>query len=327
MIALAAHPILTLTQLAQFSGGDLVVRDVPSAPEPREALLRSGIGGASIDSRTLSPGDLFVPLPGSNTDGHLFLELAFARGAAAALCARERYTPLERREPGPLIVVDDVTAALQRIARRYRDGWHGLLFAVTGSVGKTTTKDLVAAVLSTRSHTLKTEGNLNNHWGVPLTLLGLRGEHRAAVVEIGTNHPGEIAALASLVRPNRAVITGAGSAHLEHFGSLASIAREKASLAAALGPGDTLFVSADSPPLLAALEGASCRRVTYGFAREADVRPRAVESLGATGSHVDVDGFPPLRLRLVGRHQVANALAALAVARSRPIARPGGAWR
>jgi len=314
-MALAVHPILTLPQLAQFSGGDLVVREVPVAPGEREALLRSGVDGASIDTRTLSPGQLFVPLPGAATDGHAFMEQAFARGAAAALCARERYPALAGAEPGPLIVVDDVTAALQRIASRYREGWRGPLYGVTGSVGKTTTKDLVAAVLETRGPTLKTEGNLNNHWGVPLTLLRLRAEHVAAVIEMGSNHPGEIALLAALARPNRAVITGAGSAHLEHFGSLEAIASEKASLAAALGPAETLFVSADSPALLAALKGARCRRVTYGFARGADVRPRAVEPRGGEGTRVEVDGFPPFTLAIAGRHHVANALAALAVAR------------
>ena len=314
-MALALDPILTLTQLAQFSGGDLVVREVPSTPGGREAMLRSGVDGASIDSRTLSPGQLFVPLPGANVDGHAFLAQAFARGAGAALCARERYAALEGKEPGPLIVVEDVTAALQSIAARYRQGYPGPLYGVTGSMGKTTTKDLCAAVLSTVGPTLKTEGNLNNHWGVPLTLLRLKGEHRSAVVEMGSNHPGEIRSLAALARPNRAVITGAGSAHLEHFGSLEAIAREKASLGLFLGPTDTLFVSADSPVLIEALAEARCRRVTYGFARGADVRPRAVEPLGAKGTRFEVQGYPPVMLAIPGRHQVANALAALAVAR------------
>jgi UDP-N-acetylmuramoyl-tripeptide--D-alanyl-D-alanine ligase len=313
-MALALHPTLTLPQLAQLSGGDLVVRDVPKTPAEREALLRSGVAGASIDTRTLEEGELFVPLPGGSTDGHRFLAQAFARGAAAALCARDQYAAFEGHEPGPLVVVDDVTAALQRIAARYRAGWPGPLYGVTGSVGKTTTKDLVAAVLATRGPTLKTEGNLNNHWGVPLTLLALKGEHLAAVVEMGTNHPGEIAALAAIARPNRAVITGAGSAHLEHFGSLDAIAREKAALGLALAPGDTLFVSAESPGLLAALEGARARRVTYGFARGADVRPQSAEPRGE-GTHVVVAGFPAFTLAIPGRHQVANALAAVAVAR------------
>jgi UDP-N-acetylmuramoyl-tripeptide--D-alanyl-D-alanine ligase len=313
-MALALHPTLTLTQIAQLSGGDLVVREVPSSPAEREALLRAGVAGASIDTRTLEPGALFVPLPGENTDGHRFLEQAFARGAGAALCARDQYAQFEGHEPGPLVVVDDVTAALQRIAARYREGFPGPLYGITGSVGKTTTKDLVAAVLATRGPTLKTEGNLNNHWGVPLTLLGLKSEHVAAVVEMGSNHPGEIAALATMARPNRAVITGAGSAHLEHFGSLDAIAREKASLGHALSAADTLFASADSPGLLAALAGARARRVTYGFARGADVRPKAVEPRGE-GTHVEVAGFPAFTLAIAGRHHVANALAAIAVAR------------
>ena len=314
-MALALRPTLTLTQLAQLSGGDLVVREVPRSPKEREDLLRSGVDGASIDTRTLVPGQLFVPLPGEHADGHQFLAQAFARGAAAALCARERYAEFEQREPGPLIVVEDVTAALQRIAARFRQGWAGALYGVTGSVGKTTTKELVAAVLGTLGPTLKTEGNLNNHWGVPLTLLRLKGEHVAAVVEMGSNHPGEISALAAIARPNRAVITGAGSAHLEHFGSLEAIAREKGSLGHALAPGDTLFASADSPGLLAALVGARCRRVTYGFTRDADVHPQALESRGGEGTRVEVQGFPPFTLAIPGRHQVANALGALAVAR------------
>src|SRR5262249_40636128 len=162
------------------------VRDVPEAPADREALLRSGVDGASIDTRTLKPGELFVPLPGENTDGHRFLSQAFARGAAAALCGRDQYPAFEGKEPGPLVIVDDVTEALQRIAARYRESFPGPLYGVTGSVGKTTTKDLVAAVLATRGPTLKTEGNLNNHWGVPLTLLQLKSEHVAAVVEMGS---------------------------------------------------------------------------------------------------------------------------------------------
>ena len=315
MTAFALAPVLTLTQLAQMTRGDLIVRELPGGAPAREAFLKSGFDGASIDTRTLAPGQLFVPLPGSRADGHAFLAEAFARGAAAALCARERFGEWEGREPGPLVVVDDVTGALQRLAARWREGWPGTLVGVTGSAGKTTTKDLVAAALATRAPTLRTEGNLNNHWGVPLTLLGLRPEHRAAVVEIAMNHPGEIGALAAITRPTAAVITNAGSAHLEGLGSLEAIAKEKASLAFALKAGDTAFVGADSPRLLEALRGAPCRLVRYGFAARAELRPRAVETLGEAGSRIEVDGFPPLRLPLVGRHQVSNALAALAVSR------------
>ena len=220
MTAFATAPLLTLAEVARMATGDLVVREVPTRPDEREAFLRSGVDGVSIDTRTLAPGQLFVPLRGGNTDGHRFLAEAFRCGAALALCQRDRYAEWEGREPGPLVVVEDATAALQRLARRFRDGWHGLLVGVTGSAGKTTTKDLVAAVLAAAAPTLKTEGNLNNHWGVPLTLMRLRPEHRSAVVEIAMNRPGEIGLLAAIARPEAAVITNAGSDHLEGVGSL-----------------------------------------------------------------------------------------------------------
>lgn len=315
MMTSSATPLLTLPEVAQLAGGDLKVRSVPADAAAREAWLRSGIGGASIDTRTLEPGDLFVPLPGSRTDGHAFLDQAFQRGAAAALCARDHHTSIEGREPGPLIVVEDVTAALMRLGRRHRERWQGLLIGVTGSAGKTTTKDLVAAVLATAGPVLKTEGNLNNHWGVPLTLLRLRPEHRAAVVEIGTSHAGEIALLAALALPGAALITNAGSAHLEGLGTLEAIAREKAALGFALRPGEPLFAGADSPRLIAALAGVQARLITYGTSAGATVRPRRVEDLGPEGSRIEVEGFPAVHLRLVGTHQVLNALGALAVAR------------
>jgi UDP-N-acetylmuramoyl-tripeptide--D-alanyl-D-alanine ligase len=312
-----AAPVLTLPQVAQYAGGDLVAPHVPAEPSAREAWLRSGITGVSIDTRTLQPGDLFVPLRGDQADGHRFLADAFARGAALALCERSAYPRWEGSEPGPLVLVEDATAALQRMAARHRAAWPGLLIGVTGSSGKTTTKDLVAAVLAASAPTLRTEGNLNNHWGVPLTLLRLRPEHQAAVVEVAMSAAGEIAALAGLAKPGAAVITNAGSAHIggAGLGTLEAIAREKASLAGALPAGAPVFAGADSPRLIAALEGTRARRITYGLAADADVRPRTLEELGPEGSRFTVDGFPAIHLRLVGRHQVANALAALAVAR------------
>src|SRR5207247_1506187 len=251
-------------------------------------------------------GDLFVPLTGGRADGHQFLEEAFRRGAAAALCARSR---LPDRRPGPLVVVEDVTRALQQLAREHRLAWQGLMIGVTGSTGKTTTKDLVARVLSVEGPTLRTEGNLNNHWGVPLTLLRLRPEHRAAVVEVGTNHPGEIAPLAVLARPREALITNVGSAHLEHFGSIEAITREKAELARALPADGVLYLGADSPALIEALRGHPGRRVTYGLSRAADLRAESLENLGPEGTRFEVRGFPPVRLALVGVHQRAGALA------------------
>jgi UDP-N-acetylmuramoyl-tripeptide--D-alanyl-D-alanine ligase len=308
-------PAITLVELAQWANGDLVVSRVPEGAAAREAFLQSGITGASIDTRGLAPGELFVPLPGSHFDGHAFLDEAFAKGAGAALCAREAHARIANLELGPLVVVDDVTAALGRLARRYRERWPGLLVGVTGSAGKTTTKELVAEALATAAPTLRTRGNLNNHWGVPLTLLALRREHQAAVVEMAMSNPGEIAALASIAQPTAAVVTNAGTAHLEGVGSLEGIAREKAALVHALAVGQPAFVGADSPRLVAAVKGAKARVITYGLAKDAEVRPEKVEDLGAEGSRVHVAGFPPVHLKLVGRHQVQNALAAIAVAR------------
>ncbi len=307
--------LVTLVQLAQWAGGDLVVREVPAGANEREALLKTGVRGAALDTRAIEPGMLFVPLPGSRTDGHAFLDEAFERGAGAALCARSVYPRLAHLPLGPLVLVDDVTAGLQRLAGKLRELWPGWLVGVTGSAGKTTTKELIAAVLATASPVLRTEGNLNNHWGVPLTLLGLASEHGAAVIEMGMNHAGEIAALAAIARPNACVITNAGSAHLENLGSLEGIAREKASLAWALRRGDPAFVGADSPRLMVAVQGAAAEIITYGFAADAHVRPERLEDLGDAGTRFNVAGFPPIQLRLIGLHQVCNALAALAVAR------------
>jgi UDP-N-acetylmuramoyl-tripeptide--D-alanyl-D-alanine ligase len=315
MIAAGATPRITLPQLAQFAEGDLVVPAVPAHPSAREAFIRSGIDGASIDTRTITPGALFVPLPGSRTDGHAFLAEAFERGAGAALCERARYEAWRGREPGPLVLVENATLALTMIAHRYRAQWHGLLVGVTGSSGKTTTKDLVAAVCGTATPTLKTEGNLNNHWGVPLTLLRLLPEHRVAVVEIAMSAPGEIEELAHVAHPGAAIVTNAGRAHLEKFGGVDSIAREKMALARALAPHEVAFVGADAPALRGAMEGVRARVVTYGLAADATVRPDTLEDLGPGGSRFTVAGFPPVHLALIGRHMVANALAALAVAR------------
>ncbi len=300
---------IRLTDAAAWAGGAL---RLPPGTRDAGALA---IAGASLDTRSIAPGALFVPLGGSRADGHTFLEEAFANGAAAALCERGRADALAGREPGPLIAVADVTTALQRIAARQRERWSGLMLGITGSAGKTTTKDLVALALGADRPTLRTEGNLNNHWGVPLTLLRLSDEHRAAVVEMGMSQPGEIAALARVAAPDAAVITLVGSAHLEAFGTIEAIAAEKTSLARALPAGAPVFAGADSAPLMHALAGVPQRVVRYGLAPDADVRPRRLEPMGEEGFRLEVEGFPPAAIALVGRHQVSNALAAFAVAR------------
>lgn len=314
-----ATPLVTLVQLAQWAGGDLVVHEVPTDPIAREALLKSGITGATLDTRKVVPGVLFVPLPGSNTDGHVFLDEAFAKGAGAALCSRAIHPRIAHLPLGPMVLVDDVTVGLQKLSTKLRELWGGWVIGVTGSVGKTTTKELVAAVLGVQGPVLRTEGNLNNHWGVPLTLMELRPGHQSAVVEMGMNHPGEIAKLAAIAKPDACIITNAGSAHLENMGSLEGIAIEKASLAMALAKGQPAFVCADSPRLMTAVQGAKAELITYGLAPDAKVRATGIEDLGDQGSRFVVAGFPPVHLRLVGLHQVVNAVGALAVAKWRGI--------
>lgn len=314
-MSLDAQPLITLVQLAQWAQGDLIVKQISEDPIAREALLRSGVTGATLDTRTVLPGMLFVPLPGSRADGHAFLDEAFERGAGAALCARAIHPHIAHHELGPLVLVDDVTVGLQRLAGKLREFWPGLVVAVTGSVGKTTTKELVAEAFATSTPVLRTQGNLNNHWGVPLTILSLRPEHQVAVVEMGMSNAGEIAALAAIAKPHAAIVTNAGSAHLEGLGSLGAIAREKASLVHALAKDAPAFVGADSPRLLDAVRGAKARVITFGFSSRAEVRPERYDDLGEQGSRFEVKGFPSVHLRLVGRHQVMNALGAIAVAK------------
>ncbi len=309
MMAPTTTPLGTLAEVAAWAEGRLA-----AAARPEEVRVT----GVSIDTRAVEPGDLFVPLPGQNADGHDFIAEAFRRGAAASLCLDARAEAFLGNEPGPLVRVGDVTAALQRLARRHRNAWSGYLVGITGSSGKTTTKDLVAAALASAYSTLATAGNLNNHWGVPLTLLALRPEHRAAVVEMGSNHPGEIGALAEMARPDAAVITNVGSAHLEHFGTLEAIAREKAALGHAV-PREGVTYAGPGDLLRAALAGARCRVVRYGLEGDADFRPLRTQDLGPAGTRIEAEGFPPFTLSLIGRHQAVNVMAALAVARDRAL--------
>ncbi len=308
MSVATAPGAIALNDVVAWTGGRL---RLPAGADA--SALR--VAGASIDTRTLERGALFVPLPGEHVEGHEFITRAFERGAGAALCLAARANAWGETPPGPLVLVDDVTSALQAVAARHRASWDGWMVGVTGSAGKTTTKELVALALASDRPTLRTEGNLNNHWGVPLTLLRLSPEHRAAVIEMGMSHPGEIATLAAISRPQAAVITLVGAGHMHAFSGIEAVAHEKTALARALAAGAPVFAGADSPPLLAALASAPQRVITYGLSALAHVRPRTVVDLGAAGSRIEVDGFPPCHLRLVGRHQVANAMAAYAVAR------------
>lgn len=268
----------------------------------------------SIDSRTLGPGDLFFAVKGERLDGHDFVEQALAAGALAAVVQREqaaRYGDQHR-----LLAVADPLAALQRLGTAVRRLWGKRLIAVTGSTGKTTTKEAIAQVLRARFRVLKSEGNLNNHFGLPLQLLRLEPEHEIAVIEIGMNHAGEIRALAGIAHHDVGVVTNVGPVHLEFFDSVAAIARAKYELIETLHAGGTAVLNADDEYVSQFGRDFHGKVVTFGIEHPADVRAENIEDRGFEGSAFElVAGGCRQRvtLPLLGRHNVYNALAALAV--------------
>ncbi|HEY1272349.1 MAG TPA: UDP-N-acetylmuramoyl-tripeptide--D-alanyl-D-alanine ligase, partial [Terriglobales bacterium] len=198
--------------------------------------------GYSIDSRTIRPGELFFAVQGEHMDGHDFVEAALKCGAVAAVVRKERAPHGGKL---PLLLVDDTLAALQKLATSVRRSWGKAVIGITGSAGKTTTKEAIAHLLSTRYHVLKSEGNFNNHFGLPLMLLKLEPDHDVAVIEMGMSHLGEIRALARVAQPETGVVTAVAPVHLEFFDSLADIARAKYELIESLPAGGTAVLNAD----------------------------------------------------------------------------------
>jgi len=270
----------------------------------------SGVGdgvvtGIGIDTRTLPPGALWVALRGAR-DGHEFVASAEAAGAAAALVERPLETSL------PQLVVADTRLALAALARHWAERHQVPTVAITGSNGKTTTRELLAAILGELGPVLATDGNLNNDLGVPLTLCRLGPEHRYAVIELGANAPGEIATLAAIARPDVGVITNAGPAHLEGFGSVAGVARAKSELFAALAADGSAVVNADDAHVdVFRAAAAHCGRCEFGHAPGADVRATDDEAFVVVtrGERLVIP------FALPGEHNRANALAAIAAAR------------
>jgi UDP-N-acetylmuramoyl-tripeptide--D-alanyl-D-alanine ligase len=292
----------TLGFFAAASGGQLAGADGPFLT-------------VSTDSRTLAAGDLFVALQGERFDGHDYAAAAAARGACAAVVSRRLALGI------PQIIVDDPLVALGAAARAWRGRFTLPLVSVGGSNGKTTTKELLAAILRRSGAALATQGNLNNHIGVPLTLLRLERGHRAAVVEMGANHAGEIAALVGLARPTVGLVTNAGAEHLEGFGSLEGVAHAEGEMFAGLDSGATAVINADDEfrGLWQGMSKAG-RSVTFGLGEGADfcARPTSfgVEN-SAWVSRFELDspaGHASARLALPGRHNVLNAVAAAAAA-------------
>ena len=268
----------------------------------------------SIDSRTIGKGELFFAVKGERFDGHDFVSDALERGAVAAVVCTDqwhRYSWTDR-----ILAVDDTLVALQTLATAVRKLWGKSLIGVTGSTGKTTTKEAIAHVLGTRFRVLKSEGNFNNHFGLPLMLLKLEPEHDVAVIEIGMSHAGEIRALAKIAQPEIGVITNVAPVHLEFFDSLAGIARAKYELIEALPSGGTAILNADDEYVSQFGRDFNGKVITYGTRATADIKAENVESCGAEGSRFEVvtaGGRHRAHLPLVGEHNVLNALAAVSV--------------
>ena len=292
----------SLVEFARLCGGQYAGEDRPYT-------------GVSTDTRALKAGELYLALRGPRFDGNEFLAAAAASGAVAAV--------VDRPVPGaplPLVVVDEGQAALTRAGAAWRALYPGCVLGVAGSNGKTTTKELLAAILAQRGACLATRGNLNNHIGVPLTLLRLEPTDVNAVIEMGANRAGEVATLVQIARPRIGLITNAGAEHLEGFGDLDGVARAEGEMVAGLPADGVAVINADDAyaPLWRGMTPA--RVVTFGIVADADYRAiDIVESLGDAGFELRFTLVAPLgrqalTLRLGGRHNIANALAAAAAA-------------
>lgn len=271
--------------------------------------------GVSTDTRSLRPGEIYLALRGPRFDGNEFLGAAAAAGAVAAVVDRPHSDA-----PLPLIQVEDGQQALTRAASNWRATFKGVVIGVAGSNGKTTVKEMTSAILSRAGSCLATRGNLNNHIGVPLTLLRLTAEHRYAVIEIGANRPGEVAALVAVARPDVGMITNAGAEHLEGFGDLDGVARAEGEMVAGLAADGVAVINADDPYATLWRGMSAARVVSFGIENAADYRATEMhECLKDAGFHVTYtlsspQGSHKVRLNVGGRHNIYNSLAAAAAA-------------
>jgi UDP-N-acetylmuramoyl-tripeptide--D-alanyl-D-alanine ligase len=294
----------------------LTVQDVVRATHG--ALVGGDLGvvvrGVSIDSRTVGVSEAFFAIRGHRLDGHAFVGEAIGRGAA---CLVVHTLPDDLPAHVPVVLVEDTTRALGRLARAHRDRFDIPVVAVTGSNGKTTTKEMIASVLAMRWHVLRAQGSFNNQWGLPLTIMGLTQAHGALVVEIGTSKPGEIAYLAGIAAPTVGVVTSVSAAHTEFFGSLEGVAEEKCDLVRAIPPTGRVVLNADDPRVAAMARAAAAPVVVYGRGEGAEVRAVGPITEGPSGLAFALEAggrVAPVRLAFAGVHNVTNAVAAAAAA-------------
>ena len=309
---------LTLAKIAELISAGTDV-GVGSALSSRDEVAQ----GYSIDSRTIGPGELFFAVQGERLDGHDYVDAALEKGAVAAVVRKDqqqRYADKAR-----LLAVDDTLVALQTLATAVRRMWGKPLVGVTGSAGKTTTKEAIAHVLAARFRVLKSEGNFNNHFGLPLMLLKLEPEHDVAVIEMGMSHAGEIRALAKIARPDIGVVTNVAPVHLEFFDSIAGIARAKYELIESLPGTGIAVLNADDEYVSQFGRNFKGKVVRYGMCPTADVRAENVQGRGAEGSEFDLvlnGAREHAAWPLVGEHNVLNALAAVGVGVARGLSLP-----
>lgn len=291
---------LTLDEILKATGGKILCKENNDI-----------ITGISTDSRKIQKGDLFIPLIGENFDGHDYIKSALEQGASAALSQRDiGYFPGKT-----IIGVDNTLKALQNLAGYYRSKYSIPFIGITGSVGKTSTKEMVASALGVKYNVLKNEGNLNNEIGVPLTIFRLNESHEAAVVEMGMSGFGEIRALTEIVRPKVGIITNIGISHIEKLGSRQNILKAKLELLEGLQPGGLVILNGDDV-LLSGVRGLLTERtVTYGLEEGTDYQAFNINSYGEKGVDFDVtvDGKNyTIHVPAPGIHNVYNALAAIA---------------
>jgi UDP-N-acetylmuramoyl-tripeptide--D-alanyl-D-alanine ligase len=276
------------------------------------------LAGVSINSRTVARDELFIAIHGPRHDGHTYVADALAAGAMACVVAEDRLPEYAEPIRTKLLAVPDTLLALQNLAQSVRTRWGKRVAAVTGSAGKTTTKEILAALLAARFRVLKSEGNLNNEFGLPLQLLRLEETDEAAVVELGMSHSGELKRLAEIARPDVGVVTCVAPVHLEFFASVDEIALAKRELIEGLVGRDSVSVlNADDARVAGFAKFAPGRIVTYGVNQPADFRSENIQDRGLAGTEFDfisASGRMRLHLPLAGRHNISNALAALAAA-------------
>jgi UDP-N-acetylmuramoyl-tripeptide--D-alanyl-D-alanine ligase len=294
------------------------------AAEITNGILTRGddivIGSISIDSRSIKKGELFVALEGENFDGHKFVPEALKKGACGAV-VKKGFNMGKSKNQGLLLEVDDTLKAYQSIAAHNRTKNNARVIAITGSAGKTTTKEMMRSILSAKKVTVVvSEKNFNNHVGVPMTLLKIRENHKIAVLEIGINHINEMDALAAMTNPDIALVTNAGSSHLEFLKNVDTVAHEKMKIADGLKEGGTLIFNFDDLRLLRQSRTRDVKTLTYGFTESADIYCSSYEDISLSKSRMTVKIMGgrtiTFNLKINGRHNAYNVLAAISAARA-----------